>query len=331
MSIRQLFIKAKHLLFPLVLLLLLMGCVTVGDDIPADEVETPMPVESAVTPSETPKASVTPRATYTPDVADPVTTPTATLLRATLTPMPTATLTIEEKTENLAELMRTNGGCELPCWWGIVQGETQFEMAWQDLLEKGFQLGDDNHARIRVGDVVISTGFEIEEGVVRSIDVKSSKLPATSGSSAFEYSWQRYTLAEVLNRYRLPPQVLVYSPFRADPGGGPSYHLLVFYDDLGFEIEYTGSAEQLNGNYYRACPDLADIWDIGLFLYQPGRVDNVMERVLPSDSIDYIAGPETVYDLISWEHATGTELVSFYETFSAPGDDACFEYTTYWP
>lgn len=198
------------------------------------------------------------------------------------------------------------------------------------MIAAGASWFEGNYASIGV-NWGMSIQFEIHDNIVHSMDIGSSYVPGVIDRDSYTRSWQHYDLAAILNRHGLPTQVLVYSPFRADPGNGPSYHLLVFYENLGIEIEYRGSAEQLNGDQYRACPDLNDIGEIGLFLYQPGQVDNVVERVLPPDSIDYIAGPESVYELISWQEATGTSLEFFYETYSTPVVEPCFEFATQGP
>jgi hypothetical protein len=241
------------------------------------------------------------------------------------------TLSAAEESALLSELLATNGGCELPCWWGIVPGETNVDTARNDLTSKGFRWGEDNSAGMRVADDFgVFIEFEIEGAIIQSIGASGGYLTGTKDSlaysRAFARGWQRYSVAGMLNRHGIPTRVLVYSPFRADPGGGPSYHLLVFYESLGIEIEYRGNAEQINGGRYRACPDLEDIWEIGLFLYQPDRVDNVVERVLPAESVSYIAGPETGYEKISWEQATGTSLQFFYDTFRTTDNDMCIDF-----
>ncbi|MBK8129283.1 MAG: hypothetical protein IPK53_10320 [bacterium] len=40
------------------------------------------------------------------------------------TPIPVATLTLAERQVLFSELMATNGGCDLPCWWSIELGES---------------------------------------------------------------------------------------------------------------------------------------------------------------------------------------------------------------
>lgn len=322
-------IKVRHLLLLLVIPIV-TGCLPSEDEIQTVETETSIPSETAVASTSSPDSQVTIRPTST--IVVPTFTPTTVTELPTASPIPlsTATLTFEEKSEILAELMRTNGGCELPCWWGIVPGETNLEEIGTGFAERGFRVGATSIGMRGADDFGVFMEFDIEGTIIQSIHVGGDYLTDMEESSAYSHAfaqgWQPYGLEAVLSAYGAPTQVLIYSPFQADPGGGPSYHLLVFYENLGIEIEYIGSAEQLDGSRYRACPDLNDIWQIGLFLYQPSQVDNVVERVLPPESVSFIAESETVYDLISWQEATGSSLDYFHETFSTL-EDACFEFS----
>lgn len=321
MSIRNLTIEVCYLLLSLVFLIM-VGCTTNTGSIQPNEVETPTQTETATIPTKAPEATETPRSTPTQIPPTLTQTPTA----APSTPLPTATLTREEEGAILAELMQTNGDCELPCWWGIMPGESSLETTRENFAEKGLGV-ESNWVGIN-GGYVVSAQFEVEDGIIQAINVGSDYLTGVNDRSAFLSGWQRYSLMNILSRHGVPSRVLVYHPFQFDPGGGPAYHLLIFYEEVGIVVEYRGSVEQLNGDHFRACPDLTNVGSIELLLYPPGQVENVVERVLPPDNIDYIAGPETVYDLISWQEATGTSLESFYETYSTPEEGACFEFST---
>jgi hypothetical protein len=228
--------------------------------------------------------------------------------------------------------MTTNGGCELPCWWGIVPGQASFEATQDELALHGFWVGGASASGPRGSDDFgVYLEFEVDDGLIQAARVSGSYLQGTPMSEqyrhAFARGWQRYSLAEILSRYGIPTEVFIYSPFQADRGDGPAYHLLVFYENLGIEIDYLGAAQSLGAGYFRACPDLNDIHWIQLFLFQADQVDNPIERVLPASSVSYIAGPDTVYERISWQHATGTTLQHFYNTFSVSGG-SCIDFST---
>lgn len=241
---------------------------------------------------------------------------------------PTPTLTSEQKANNFSRLMKENGYCELPCWWGIVLGESIFSEISEQFLSEGFWIEDNwlgggtSHA--------ISIEFELENHVVQSMKISDSYAKGIQNASDFIGDWERYSLDQVLFHYGMPSNVFVYYPYRPDPGSDPAFHLFIFYDEQGIAIDYVGNATDKNGGKSVACPNLDEIFQINLFLYQPSRVKNVIETVIPPETVSFIAEPETVYDLISWEQATDTTLESFYEQFSQPDFDGCFDFKRYW-
>ncbi|MFT3893686.1 MAG: hypothetical protein QM730_18815 [Anaerolineales bacterium] len=79
-------------------------------------------------------------------------TSTSTLMIPTLTPTPhptlsatqtiVPTLSTDEALQQIKELYKDNGGCDLPCWWGIVPGETTWEQTKQLLGPLGIMKND---------------------------------------------------------------------------------------------------------------------------------------------------------------------------------------------
>lgn len=242
------------------------------------------------------------------------------------TPVPTPILTSEQKADNFTRLMTENGGCELPCWWGIVPGESKIETIADEFVPQGLIWWEEwnqlDASRSGSGALL---SLVVEENIIQSIDVWGG-----NEGNTFVQDWDRYSLDQVLTRHGTPSQVFVYYPYRADPGSVSAYHLFIFYEELGIEIEYRGKATDVDSEKSRACPKLEELFQINLLLYQPEKINNILETVIPPETVSFIAGPETVYDLISWEQATNTTLESFYETFSQPNPDACFDFRRYW-
>lgn len=326
MRIKYLFARVNFVLF-FVVILILTSCNNDIEGIQTDEMMTPELVESLPTSTATiPPTNLphTSQPTHTPIPDAP--TPTVIPLTATPTPLPTATLTNEQIGENLTELMSTNAGCQLPCWWGITPGETPLDLARENLATLGASIVGSSSLSMGV-DWGMFVEFEVSNSIIQTMDIYSGYISGRIDRDKYINGWQPYNLMAVLDRFGLPTRVLVYYPFQADPSS-PAYHLLVFYEELGIEIDYTGSVEILGEDHYRACPDMADIWIVHLFLYQSGYVDNVVERILPASSISYIADPETVHEAISWEQVTGTTLESFYESFHNNETNTCFEFLT---
>ena len=274
-------------------------------------------------------AIATPTALPTPRPL-PTTTPT-------LMPTPTSapTLTNEQETAVQDELMQLDDSCPLPCWWGIVPNESRLDPVLARLKGLGFRVWPSS-AGMRPADGFLTyLDFNSREGVVTSIQVAGDYVTgqeeSLADSQAFAHGWRDYSMAALLGRYGMPSRAFLYSPFRADPGGGPSYRLLLFYEHLGIVAEYHGFAEQLQGSWYRACVVLANIHSIELFLYQPDTLDSIIETVLPADSLSYLGTPDEVHGLVEWQQATGMRLEDFYAVLQSAENAPCIEYYTPFP
>ena len=117
-------------------LLILTGCSTTNDSMFEDisiveqGLATVVRLTQEVSPSpfieEAAKSATQPVPAAT-TTTQPNPTPVPTEIAPSAIPIPTldvasSTLSKEATTQNLIELLETNRGCELPCWWGIVPG-----------------------------------------------------------------------------------------------------------------------------------------------------------------------------------------------------------------
>lgn len=260
--------------------------------------------------------------------------PTAT---PTLTPTPTSapTLTNEQERAVQDELMQLDDSCRLPCWWGIVPNESRLDPALARLKRLGFRVWPSSAGMRPTDGFLTYLDFNSSEGVVTSIHVAGDYMigeeKSLADSQAFAHGWRDYSMAALLSRYGMPSRAFLYSPFRADPGGGPGYRLLLFYEHLGIVAEYHGLAEKLQGSWYRACVDLTNIHSIELFLYQPDTLDSIIETVLPADSLSYLGTPDEVHGLVEWQQATGMRLEDFYAVLQSAENAPCIEYYTPFP
>lgn len=271
------------------------------------------------------------------DVVPPTSAPTATVAAVeTSVPLPTVSLTADEKTALLTELMKPNEGCLLPCWWEIMPGLSEFEPTLRRLADMGFRVRSSSAGMEGADDFLVYLAFESENGVITSIEVSGDYLigpeeETNVRSQAFARGWQDYSVEEMLGRYGIPSHVFLFSPYRADPGGGPTYNLYLFYDSQGIVVGYEGDAEQLQGSTYRACFDLNNVWGIQLFLYEPYTIDSIIEHILPADSLSYLGEPDEVYNLVDWQQATGMSLEAFYESLQSTEARPCVEFYTPFP
>lgn len=223
----------------------------------------------------------------------------------------------------MREMLETNGGCELPCWWGIIPGETAWQAARDSFAFRGIKeiiykgglyYYFDPPLLERPVQYTLDLHFTQQAGVVHSIQVFSQVL-GDPKTNRFARDWHRYSLDQVLIRYGQPSQVML--ELWPNPPAGPPYpySLFVFYDHLGILIRYSGSA--ISGKPFRICPELARIDHLTLWLRSPGEGPSLLELA----HLD----PAELAQMLPLEKATGMDIRTFYETFRKAGAMACLE------
>jgi hypothetical protein len=275
----------------------------------------------------TPTAVVAKTATVAPTVASSPITPQPTL-------PPTPTLTPDEETALLTTLIDNDADCPLPCWWGITPGVTALEPTLRRLAGLGFRAERDSAGLVGADDFGVYLQFEAEEGTIRSVAVSGNYLIGTAvenaaRNQAFAHGWREYSLKAMFARYGVPSRLFIYAPYRPDPGSGPSYKLILFYDDQGVVVQYHGPSEVLDptGSRQRACLDLENMDQIKLFLYPPGSEDSIVNRILPPDSISYLGEADEPYTGIDWERATGMSLEALQDALAVGQEPVCVDFT----
>ncbi len=255
---------------------------------------------------------------HTPDVVSaqgtrqpPIVTP--------LTSTPVPTFTADEALAFIRRMQSTNGGVELPSWWGITPGETPLEEAQRVFAPLC------SYASARAPYAAAGFGFHkyagidasvygVHSGVVEEIWVFASVYGSDGSGRYFPFddSWRAYLLDRVLAQ--LGPPSMIQVGFR--PGEAANNNrtwlseLTVFYDELGFLIQYGQWAEP-DDRFVRSCFSLDELIDIRIFI-----------RVPPPDGF---GGPPWDYgiDPLPLERATALSLEGFYENLRYEG--ACLE------
>ncbi len=203
-------------------------------------------------------------------------------------------------------MLATNGNCELPCWWGVIPGQSD----WHSVRERFIAYGGfyfDLFFSESVRSYYLLNEFAEEDGVIQSIEVNSEFQGYGGGEAVYKQfvqDWARYSLAQVLTRYGVPSQVAV-SPATME---GDYYRLYVFYHDLGIGIRYCGPVLKTEESAH-ICFSFEHIT---LWLQSP-------ERFRPSRFV----APDEWSMAILIEDAAGMSVDEFYETFRRPG--SCLE------
>lgn len=261
--------------------------------------------------------TATPTAIATSSLVSPTHAPTT-----TATPAPT--LTAEQAAEFVIAMIMTNGGCELPCWWGITPGKTNHQAIKDFFSSQGIRLFSDAQGSDLVLDMPhterlfeyrVHVSFDTRNETVRYIKV-NSEIYRGETSERFIRDWKRYAWDQVLTRYGPPSWVGIAFQPPMEPNAPIIYGLSLIYEPLGFEISYTGPAQyDTKASVMRTCPDFNAVTAINLRLASPE--DSVVELLL-SESRAPSLGP-------SLEETTEMSVQTFYETFKNANSRACLE------
>ncbi|MEJ5308298.1 MAG: hypothetical protein WHX52_00880 [Anaerolineae bacterium] len=281
--------------------------------------KTPSPTATPTLPlpTRTPKPTRTPR---------PTTQPTA-----TLTPVLFPTLDVEQMETFIADRLADNGGCELPCWWGITPGETSWETALQHFAAHGIQVFEDGalglhyqsgryQGRPTYTDLM-EVNLDQADGIIRRIEVRNNGYyPALQAQ--FTTLWQRYALQPVLVRHGPPTRVFFDMTIGAPCIGSgifPTYDMWVIYDDQGIAIRYSGLL-LYDHDTWAVCPVFGQWRSIAISLW------SVKDGIAPPDFAAGVydpAGDFSVYGFLP--ELTTMSAQTFYETFRQPVPQACIE------
>lgn len=328
----------------ILLLFLTAGCVTVVSN---QQQSSPVGVRS-LTPLSTNRAE-TPTASSTPYPRPPTLTLTPITQLSASTPR--SALSAEEVKVMVFDLLQNNGGCRLPCLWGLTPGKTDFHTfndfltQYKDLVTPDVyvnisdfgELGNlflgyrknNIHINVRFGysinedsklEMLGLHGYSMMERG-KDPDWLSPDVSPLYGDASFNQAFQYYLLPQILSNYGLPSQVLL-APFPDDPSRPDvkwhPFSLVLFYPDQRIFVEYISPREK-RGNYFVSCPSKAQI---SLVVWSP-------ESDLTLKDIVQKAGTEINELNIDYfrrvEEATSMSLNQFYQKFSDSQNTACLE------
>jgi hypothetical protein len=316
-------LRASLVLIPLMFLL---GC------LPPPQVVTNTPgatptLSPSIEPTATPALAATPQPTRTPR---PTQTPPPTRTPVpSPTPLPFPTLEPDAMHAFVVDMLATNGGCELPCWWGIIPGETH----WDDMVsffgERNIHVEENGwldlryqsgwHGERPVYDSMMDVTFQREGDLVQGVTVRNSSDYAPLHSE-FVTVWHRYTLQAMLSRHGAPSQVhlnLTVGAPCAGAGTFPDYKMWIVYGDQGIAVRYSGLALTDNEKWL-VCPVFGQLKTIAIRLQ---AADAGAELVDPESEVFDLGGDFSVYGLLP--DLTGMSVQSFRDTFSQPEPHTC--------
>lgn len=274
-------------------------------------VPTMVPEMSTPTPSSTLTATLTatPEPTHT---ATPI--PTATVQPTeTATPLtslpPLPTIPPNQRGEKYDELMTTNNGCQLPCWWGLEMGSSTFD----EVIQLYEQL--DPHIAIREypEDIKIVEFLfidpEIEEGLqTRHMFNFENGILIEAEIQVRKY--ENFTPVSLLEQFGKPSEVWLWTIPEPYQGILPaSFHF--YFPDQGILSAYREWVENAEENV-EVCfkgdgGSIIRLWNPGI--WNPDGTKDFVERTNRSSELT-LEGHQPISQVSNWdEEALYTNLL----------------------
>jgi hypothetical protein len=244
----------------------------------------------------------------------------------TFTTMPsyTSTFTLlptpvgEDSQTKIAYLLRTNGNCSLPCWWGITPGRTTWRDAETYLAD--FALGISPPGSSQQDDLTI---FQAEFPYPNSAsqDHNLFALFSVNGNGIIEIvtSPLNTSVDSVLEINGVPSQIWI--KIITNFGPGPLEYTLVLFYEKGIMVFYRGTTYPGNDGFIPICPQNVPqafsqiwVWDSTTIhtFYDIGRLGQILDTSLPNQ-----------YRLL--QEVSDVQSKDFYSTYINPLASQCIK------
>jgi hypothetical protein len=236
-------------------------------------------------------------------------TPSLPALTPTWTPLPT--LPPEEAQELISELMETNNECRLPCWWGIIPGETTWAEARQffDTFAKEIHVSQRrDHGILIVYDVEGSTR---EGGIGLWLDKENVIIKIETGPITLQ---DHFRIDRLLHNYGPPSEVYIRAT-PSFPSRDLPFTLVLYYSQEQFLLNYQLWARKVDNNLL-ACPK-----DQGPYITIWSPSEEWTNERLQSEVLG--ASPSRL--LRPLDEVTDLRVEDFYRIFSKQDNDSCIE------
>ena len=212
---------------------------------PPAPISTPTRLPASATPIPTQTIKLVPQLSHTPTKELPY--------GIQLTPLPPSQIL-----EIVMNLFETNGGCNLPCWWGITPGQTTWEQAYKILEPLADRINFSSNSiqvNIPVGDAFDSP-YVIQQYTVDENQV----ITMISAHPPEQFP---FLVTDIVAQYGLPDEIVLEGWYPlAD--GVTSYSAL--YEKQGFRIGYYAKIN-VGDEILEVCPyknngELITSWDV---------------------------------------------------------------------
>lgn len=260
--------------------------------------------------SATASMSETPIKTLTPTVSKndiPISTPHPTLI---------STLPSDDMEKVITGLFRDNNRCELPCWWGMVPGKTDWESVKtfsaqfdKNISEKGGEEKDQTlniHIRTKNSIPMSSSMYldiQMESGIIKTMNI-------------YDFEWPSYHLSQFLIQNGKPDEIWVYT-LKSNLGGTPPFELMLYYPNKGIFASFFGLDKTFyKDGYVNACTSYSP----GLILWSPNK-EMTFQEILKIRFGDFVS----FHPVLPIMEATGMNVEKFFQKYKNPDNPPCFQ------
>jgi len=276
----------------------------------------------AVTPKQSPSSNVTLPFAVNLQSPTPSPVPSFTAIPSlsviNTTPLPTL---MPEAAENLvANLLKTNGGCQLPCWWGwIIPGKTSWDDVdrfVQPFATKTHLTPEGNGVLLYAIFFAVPDSIRLEKELVVNIEVRDGIVQQI-------FLGQPYALINLLKDYGEPNNILLYisdDTFEKAFSDEGRFELALFLRNKGILAVYDGRMEKTEP--LKICMNKLDESRPAVWLWDPAR-----KRTLVEVGGKALFGTEPFLPkFYSLQQVINLDIESFYQTYTNPtNSNACFE------
>jgi hypothetical protein len=222
-----------------VCLFLFIAAVSACNSIP--EYDTPtVEISSAETMMPTRKIS-----TFTPTISPSLTSTTT----------PISTIPPDKANEYVLQMLRTNGNCEFPCWWGISPGISSWDGTRNLLAPIASVIADfpKNNGNVKYEvDLPDPEGRSWNKQLIAAFYVNQSGIIDIMSAPV-----EQNSLQDLIKKYGIPTEAWV--SFIGDfPGDPVEYFLALYYPKDGIMAIRGGSGHKIslgNMDFLRMCSD----------------------------------------------------------------------------
>jgi hypothetical protein len=256
------------------------------------------------------------------------------LLTPTQTKGPEITLVpvlpAEDAEAKVIELLQTNGGCQLACFWGLTPGQTKREEA-VSFLHQFMNISPGPGVEITIPRDDLQIGIKVylanaanQTGILPEIEVITTaynRIPQDSGyvdinyfdNSYYHEYFQYYTLPYLLNNYGKPDNIY----FDIETDFVKEFHIYLDYSELGWGAKLTMPLS-ITKDVVKGCPAKAFTT---LWLWTPGDKNTAKK---------FGFGSNTLFKSI--KEIPNITLEEFYNKYKDPTNGECLEIPLYvWP